>query len=316
MVARTIGDLFDDRVGRHPGREALISSPDHGRYSYGELREAVDLCARGLLACGLRPLDRVAVWAPALAERIIVQLSLAKIGAALVCLDPAQDSAAASVILKQSHASVLILASSLQGIEDHVLLGQVCPEARTSPRGQIRCARLPTLHTVVSLGTKRPNGAYHWGDLLALGGGVRTAMLRERQLEVDPGDPVALLYNTPPRRVPTGSHEDLLAAAAALATAFALREHDRLCVAVPATHGRGLEAASLACLAEGATIVLPPPELDPGSLLRTVQEERCTALYAPPLMVNALLTARAIGQYDLSTLRTEEHAVERRSPIT
>jgi fatty-acyl-CoA synthase len=64
---------------------------------------------------------------------------------------------------------------------------------------------------------------------------------------------------------------------------------DRLCVSVPFYHCFGMVVANLACIASGATIVIPADHFDPGAILSAVEKERCTALYGVPTMFIAEL---------------------------
>ena len=66
LLAMTIGEAFDTTVRLHARREALVVRHQNLRYSWGELAEVVEDCARGLLALGLLPGDRVGIWAQAI----------------------------------------------------------------------------------------------------------------------------------------------------------------------------------------------------------------------------------------------------------
>ena len=59
------------------------------RWTWAELRTAVDEVAAGLLAAGIRKGDRVAIWAPNCAEWTLVQFATATVGAILVTVNPA-----------------------------------------------------------------------------------------------------------------------------------------------------------------------------------------------------------------------------------
>jgi fatty-acyl-CoA synthase len=61
---------------------------------------------------------------------------------------------------------------------------------------------------------------------------------------------------------------------------------------------------NMACVASGATIVIPAAYFDPLETLRTVAEERCTALHGVPTMFIAELQHPDFSRFDLSTLRT------------
>src|SRR5437764_15491785 len=61
---------------------------------------------------------------------------------------------------------------------------------------------------------------------------------------------------------------------------------------------------NLACVTHGAAMIYPAETFDPLSVLQTVQEERCTALYGVPTMFIAELAHPEFARFDLSSLRT------------
>ena len=66
LIGATIGDFLKDVAAIHGAQDALIV-PDQGvRWSYAELLDRTDAFAAGLLSLGLRPGDRVGIWAPQL----------------------------------------------------------------------------------------------------------------------------------------------------------------------------------------------------------------------------------------------------------
>ena len=58
-------------------------------YSYRALNAWVDEVARGLIAVGLSPGDRVGIWSPNCAEWVAVQFATARAGIILVNINPA-----------------------------------------------------------------------------------------------------------------------------------------------------------------------------------------------------------------------------------
>jgi acyl-CoA synthetase (AMP-forming)/AMP-acid ligase II len=71
----TIGDMFDQIVAAYPDHEALVVRHQGLRYSYRQLQQDVDRCARGLMAFGLRQGERIGIWAPNRAEWTITQFA-------------------------------------------------------------------------------------------------------------------------------------------------------------------------------------------------------------------------------------------------
>src|ERR1700722_5937069 len=89
LLEETIGANLRRTVERHGEREAVVVRHQKVRLTYRQLWEATTACARGLLALGIRPGERVGIWSPNGAEWVIVQYAPARMGAILVNINPA-----------------------------------------------------------------------------------------------------------------------------------------------------------------------------------------------------------------------------------
>jgi fatty-acyl-CoA synthase len=78
---------------------------------------------------------------------------------------------------------------------------------------------------------------------------------------------------------------------------------DRLCLCVPLFHCFGCVLGVLASFTHGACLC-PLESFDPERVLRTIDRERCTALYGVPTMFLAELEHPKFADYDISSLRT------------
>jgi len=74
----TLRERMDMRARDDPKRAFLIF--ENRTYSFGEIDEAVNRFANGLLARGLAPGDRVALMLPSHPDHVIAILALAKVG--------------------------------------------------------------------------------------------------------------------------------------------------------------------------------------------------------------------------------------------
>src|SRR5215475_5281218 len=110
LLGTTIGDMFDAMAARHPDHEALVVRHQDRRYTYRQLRDHVDRCARALLALGVAKGERVGIWAPNCAEWAIVQFATAKIGAILVNINPSYRVHEVRYALTQSGCAHVVIA--------------------------------------------------------------------------------------------------------------------------------------------------------------------------------------------------------------
>src|SRR6187397_907566 len=103
----TVGALLSRQANALPQHEALVYNHAGRRWTFSELNEEARFIARGLLACGVRPGDRVAVWATNVPEWIILQFALAKIGAILVTVNTSLRAREIEYLLRQSESESL-----------------------------------------------------------------------------------------------------------------------------------------------------------------------------------------------------------------
>ena len=101
------------------------------RLSFAELAERADEVAAGLVAAGVEPGDRVAIWAPNCWEWVVALLGLQSAGAALVPLNTRYKGSEAADILERSRARVLFTVDGLP----RQRLRRRCSAAPRRPRG-------------------------------------------------------------------------------------------------------------------------------------------------------------------------------------
>ena len=307
LLGLTIGEALDRTVARLPDGEALISRHQGLRYTWAALGEAVDRCARGLMALGLAKGDRVGIWSPNRAEWAITQFAAAKIGAILVNINPAYRLHELEYALNQSGCAALVLAPAFRATSYLAMLEELCPELARCAPGGLQSQRLPALRHVIVLGEAGTPGTWTWGQVQAGADAVSAAALAERQAEQDFDDPINIQYTSGTTGRPKGatlSHHNILNNGFFVAELQGLRERDRLCVAVPLYHCFGCVMGNLGCLTHGATIIYPAEGFEAGAVLEACQAERCTALYGVPTMFIAELEHPDFDGFDLSSLRT------------
>src|SRR4051794_17660274 len=133
LLGETIGDLFDRIASSQPDAEALVEVQTGRRWTYAEMRSAVDDVALGLVAAGVADGDRVGIWAPNVAEWTLTQFATAKIGAILVNMNPSYRAVELEFVLKQAGISVLVAAPSFKTADYAAMIEQVrgnCPDLR------------------------------------------------------------------------------------------------------------------------------------------------------------------------------------------
>ena len=307
LIGATIGDLFDDVAARHPDDEALVVTHQGVRWTYRELAEQVGACARGLMARGIQPSDRVGIWSPNWAEWVVTQFATAKIGAILVNVNPAYRTHELRYALEQSGCTALIIAPPFKSSDYAALLTEVVPELATCVPGALRAAALPALRTVIAFGDQIVPGTLRWDQVLAGGDRITPDDLAARQAALQFDDPINIQYTSGTTGFPKGAtltHHSILNNGFFVGETQRFTAADRVCIPVPFYHCFGMVLGNLAAVTHGATMVIPAPVFDPLATLEAVAEERCTALYGVPTMFIALLGHERFADFDLTSLRT------------
>ena len=307
LIDVTIPDYLDTIATRFPNREALVSRHQGIRWTYGEYLCEIERLARGLLTLGIRPGDRVGIWAPNGYEWCLTQFATAKIGAILVCVNPAYRVFELEYALNQSGCRAIVTAERFKSSRYLDMLARLAPELATCEPGQLRSARLPQLEVVIRMGEETTPGMLNFGEVCHLGGDEERALLHSIQPSLSASDVINIQFTSGTTGNPKGAaltHHNILNNANQVAAGMRLTETDRLCIPVPMYHCFGMVLGKLACVTRGATAIFPDEAFEPGAVLETIEAERCTALHGVPTMFIAELEHPDFGQYDLSSLRT------------
>jgi fatty-acyl-CoA synthase len=288
LLGDTIAANLLRTARRHADREALVEAETGRRWTYAELAADVDAVARGLLALGVAKGERVGIWAPNVAEWVLVQYATARIGAVLVNVNPAYRTHEVAYVLRQAGVRTLISAEAFKASDYRAMVGEV--------RGDC-----PDLREVVFLGTPE------WDTLVVGGSDIPAGVLDDRTAALSADDPINIQYTSGTTGFPKGatlSHHNILNNGYFVGETCRYTEQDRICVPVPFYHCFGMVMGNLAATSHGACMVIPAAGFDPAATLRAVEQERCTSLYGVPTMFIAELALPDFGSYDLSSLRT------------
>jgi len=307
LIGETIGSYLDSVVERFGEQEALIVAHQDVRWTYREFHQRVNDLAAGLLRLGLNPGDRVGIWSQNCAEWVLTQFATAKAGLIMVNINPAYRRTELEYVLDKVQCSALILAPSFKSSDYIAILQDVVPEIHHCQAGALRSGRLPHLKQVIRLGTGKTPGMLNFDDLLASLGADDRARLASIAATLQFDDAVNIQFTSGTTGTPKGAtltHHNILNNGFFIGEAMRLTEKDKLCIPVPLYHCFGMVLGNLACVTHGAAMVYPGEGFDAGTVLNTVQAERCTGLHGVPTMFIAILDHPDFERYDLSSLRT------------
>ena len=213
-------------------------------------------------ACGIEKGDRVGIWAPNCAEWTQLQYATAKIGAILVCINPAYRTHELQYVLNQAGVRLLVAARSFKTSDYAAMIAEVragLPRARARrPDRQRRVAG-------AARPRRRPGGAGRPRRRRS----TRTTRSTSSTPRAPPGTP----------RAPPCRHHNILNNAHLIGEVCRYTEADRICVPVPLFHTFGMVIGNLGATTRGACLVYPAPSFDaarhPGRGRATSAARRC-----------------------------------------
>ena len=307
LLGMTIGDKFDQIVAEYPDNDALIVLHQDIHWNYRQLQEAVNRCARALLAIGVKPGDRVAIWAPNCSEWTLSQFATAKLGAILVNINPAYRTHELEYALNQSGARFLVTADSFKSSDYLAMLMELAPELAASTEGKLKSKKLPELECVINLSADKYDGMWRWADFMAQSDTVSQTDVNDLQATLQFDDPINIQYTSGTTGFPKGatlSHHNILNNGFFVAESMGFTSDDRLVIPVPLYHCFGMVMGNLGCMTHGAAMIYPGEGFEPEAVLKAVHSQRATALFGVPTMFIAELDHPDFASFDLSTLRT------------
>ncbi len=306
LIEDTIGIYLDLVVEKFPNNDALIVRHQGIRWSYRELQRRVDGFAAGLLALGLERGDRIGIWSPNNAEWVVAQFATAKAGLILVNINPAYRLAELEYSLNKVGCKALITAQRFKSNDYLEMLGQLAPEIEDCDGVNLHAAKLPTLRTLICI-DGNSKGFLNFNEVSTFANSSHKEKLAALASELNCNDPINIQFTSGTTGFPKGAtltHRNVLNNGFFVGEAMRLTSKDRVCIPVPLYHCFGMVLGNLACVTHGATMVYPAASFEPLAVLKTVAEERCTALHGVPTMFLAELDHPEFEKFDLASLRT------------
>ncbi len=279
-----------DSAARFGTAEAVVQGDT--RVSFVELSERFRRAGAAMIAAGIEPGDRVAIWAPNSIEWEVAAIGLQAAGAALVPINTRFKGEEASYILERSGAKLLCTVTGFLDIDPVGMLARADRE-------------LPELESIVILGGETPEGCTSWADFVAAGQHVADAQVDERVASIGPDDTCDILFTSGTTGRPKGvimRHGQTLQFSAGWCVFAGLRAGDRYLVVNPYFHMFGYKSGWMACLIAGAT-VLPAPVFDVDAVLALVEREKVTFLPGAPTIYQTILEHPSLPRHDISSLR-------------
>lgn len=286
----TWGDLFDKATDLYPDKVGLVD--DTARFTYRELRGAVDRLAVNLVSFGIGEREFVLLQIPNWHEYVVSFYALQKIGAIPVLL-----------IARHGPAEI----------------GHICgitgPVAWFGPERYKKTDYLPILKRQMEetkelrrLVSVRGTGSKEFTPIeeLMKGGppsAAELAVLAARRPDPMEVSMILLTGGTTgmPKAVPR-THNDYLSSAEYHSRAWEITSNDVLLSAAPVSHAQAMHNAVSSAFLNFAKYVITD-STDARDICRVIEREKVTAFPTVPTLVQRMVDLENFKDYDLSSLK-------------
>jgi HIP---CoA ligase len=263
------------------------------RLSFGEVADQMVGVGRSLLASGVRPGDRVALWAPNSAAWIVAALGIQACGAWLVPLNTRFKGYEAADIIEAADAGAVLAVDSFLGTDYLGMIQSAAPDLMK------RCE-------TVSVPPPGAMSSPSWDAFMARGAEVSTADLMHRLEGQGAADVCDLIFTSGTTGRPKGvmlRHGSSLRAFEGYNAGTRLTEGDRHAIAVPFFHCFGYKAGWMLDLMVGA-VTYPVPVFDAETVLDLIDRERITHMGGPPTIFESMLDRQKSKPRNLTSLHS------------
>ena len=297
------GDLPHEAAARWSDRVALVFGQE--RYTFRRIAEEVERVARGLIAVGVRPGEKVALWLVNCPEWIFAMLACARIGAVHVPINTRFRSADVAHVLRVAGATTLITHDVSGPVGYLAMVRELAALEGESGERRVRSARLPDLRRVIVASSRPAPGVWSWPQLLDAGGLAAEQAVEVRAAVVRPTDTAVIMFTSGTTGFPTGVMRDhsLLQHLEDRHSRLQSSEADVLINYLPLFHIFGYVEGPLGSLLVGYRQVLTRG-FDADEALDLIERERGTLIDGFEAHFKTLIDAQTARPRNLASLRT------------
>ncbi len=306
LIEKTFGQFLEQWATETPDKDFIVYPDRNLRFSYAEFNIRVNNLAKALLHIGMRPDDKLGIFANNVPDWLTFMFASAKIGVILVTINTNYKTHELEYLVKNSDLKAICLVNGWRDSDYVQMIYELVPELKDSQRGYLHSEKFPFLNNVIFIGQEKHRGMFNTAELILLGSQLDDQLFTEIKSTISCYDVVNMQYTSGTTGFPKGvmlTHYNILNNGVATGQCMNYTADDRLCVCVPLFHCFGCVLALCAIIAHGATMVMVE-NFDPLVVLASVQKEKCTALYGVPTMFIAELNHPMFSMFDLSSLRT------------
>jgi 2,3-dihydroxybenzoate---[aryl-carrier protein] ligase len=298
---KSLAQEFKATFERYADRVALI---DRDRFfTYAEIDQLSDNLALNLLAIGMKPLHRVVVQLPNVAEFVILYFALQKIGAIPIAALTSHRYAEISQFVAISGAVACVVPDHQGDFQYVDMVSRIRKES-------------PFLKHGIVLGNAT-EGFFSLAALISQPAQLLLSALSE--INIDPTDPAIFQLSGGttgiPKLIPR-THNDYAYNSKAAAEVCEITGHSILLLVLPIAHNLPLACPGIqGFLFKGAKVVLSA-STKPEDMCALIEKHRVTHLKVVPALLIRLLNDPAVKRHDLSSMQIIQSGGQRLQPET
>ncbi len=306
LINKTFSQVLDTMVEKFPDQLAYkYTTLDYTR-TYSQFRDDVDTCARALIALGVKPGDKVAVWLTNLPQWFITFWATTKIGAVLVTVNTAYKIHEIEYLLRQSDTHTLITIESCLDSNYAQSIAELCPELEVAVPGKpLHCRKLPFLRNIITVGY-RQKGCLTWEEAMDMSVRVPIEEVYRKAAAVDCHDVANMQYTSGTTGFPKGvmlTHYNIVNNGKTIGDRMDMSTADRMMIQVPMFHCFGMVLSMTSMMTHGGTLC-PLPYFSAKSSLACINQEHITCFNGVPTMFIAMFQHEDFAKTDFSYMRT------------
>lgn len=300
-IDKSLAEEFQAVFARYADRVALI---DRDRsFTYADIDRLTDNLALNLLQLGLKPLDRVVVQLPNVAEFVILYFALQKIGAIPIAALTTHRYAEISQFVSLSGAVACV-------IPDRQGEFEYAPMIERIRKGS------PTLKYGIVLG-KAPEGFASLSELISQPATLPKAELS--QIHINPTDPAIFQLSGGttgiPKLIPR-THNDYAYNSKIAAQVCEIKPESILLLVLPIAHNLPLACPGIQGFFFTGARVVVSTSTKPEDICAQIEKHRITHIKVVPALLIRVLNDPAVTRHDLSSLQIIQSGGQRLQPET
>lgn len=298
----TLGSLPAKAAAKWGERDALVFQGQ--RWNWIEFDQEVDKAAKALMALGIRPEEKVALWMTNKPDWLFLMYAILKIGAVLVPLNTRYRTDDLAYAVAQSNTGTLITMDLSGPVSFIDLVEAVLPDTSASDANNLQLDGFPDLRRVIFDGKKKLPNTLSWQEALRQADTISDDELAARSAAVDPDGLALIGYTSGTTGDPKGVMHShicirLMRERVAVIGCTFMDAHINY---MPMFHIYGFSEVALACVLSGAKQVLMDV-FDPAEALRLIAREKVTFLHGFDTHWKDLMDAQEKNPQDISSVR-------------